>query len=170
MPGFVWLKTITGTRTAGFFALRASGDKLYTSNGTSLDPPPSGVMISGDELSTAISKSATKGMYVNMWNETKDEWYQYLHGSWNEHLGVYFTMDDAITKIAGAAGILTPRNSSKDVVAEKRAGAMARKKQIELEFKDGIRKSLQLLKPETVSARRIGSSLDPMMARTHLTH
>ena len=148
MPGFVWVKTMTGARTAGFFAFRASDDKIYTSDGTSLELPPGGVMISGDDLITAISKSAPKGMYVTAWKETKDEWYQYLRGSWNEHLCVYSTVDDAITQIVDSAGMLTPRNSSKEVVSEK---------------------SQKLLKPMTVRARVRTSRPARPHSRSHLT-
>lgn len=153
MPGFVWVKTMIGARTAGFFAFRAGDGKLYASDGTSLDPPPGSVMLSDGELITAITKSAPKGMYVTAWKATQNDWSQYLHEAWNEHLGVYSTMDNAVAKIADSAGILSPHNSSKEVVAEKKAGAMSKKNKIELEFKDRIETSLRLLKPMTVRVR-----------------
>eukprot|EP00966_Prymnesium_polylepis_P187806 4354001-Prymnesium_polylepis.1 len=50
MSGFVWVKTIKGARTTGFFALQVSDGKLYVSDGTCLDPPSGNVMIFGEEF------------------------------------------------------------------------------------------------------------------------
>ena len=152
MPGFVWVKTMIGARTAGFFALHARDDKLYASDGTNLEPPPGSVMISGEELMTAINKSAPKGIYVCAWKATQNVWSQYLHEAWNEHLDAYSLVDGAITKIAASTGMLSPHNSSKEVLAEKMAGVKARKDKVERDFKDSITTALQILKPMTVRA------------------
>lgn len=159
MPGFVWVKTMKGTRTAGFFALRASDDKLYESDGTSLDPPSASVIISNEELITAINKSTPKGIYVCAWKETSQEWSQYLHSVWNEHLGDYDIVSKAIAKIVDATGVKSPHNSSKEVVAENKMGAKARKDKIERDFKAKITTTLQLLKPMTVRALAIAIAL-----------
>lgn len=159
MPGFVWVKTIKGARTAGFFAFQASGGKLYTSEGTHLELPPGSVMMSGEELMTTISKSSPKGMYVCAWKETRDEWSQYLDATSQTIRSSiscrpdYFMLNNAITTITDMAGMSTPRNQSKDVVAERKADARAKKAKIELDFKDKIDKALQLLKPYTVRRR-----------------
>lgn len=150
MPGFVWVKTISGTRTAGFFAFQVSDGKLYSPDGTS--PPLSSTMIFGEELITMISKSLPKGMYVRAWHENQHEWYRYLHSTWNKYLDAYFTLNKTIAMVLDAAGIPSPHNSAKDVLAEKKAGAKIKKAKIELEFKDNIVTTLQLLKPMTVRA------------------
>jgi hypothetical protein len=155
MSGFVWLKTIAGARTAGLFAFRDEDDNLYAYDGTKLDPPEGSIMLCGDELITAIKKSTSKGVYVCAWKETKDEWHNYLHETWNEHVHAYSVVDTAITTIASSAGMLSPHNRSKELLAELRARTMASKKQIQLQFEDGIKKSLQVLKPLTVRARRV---------------
>jgi len=152
MPEFVWVKTRAGARTAGFFAFQASGGNLYTSDGTSLEPPPGSVMIAGEELITAISKSAPKGMYVCAWKQTQGEWSQYIHEAGNEHLDAYSAVDGAIAKITDSAGMLTPRNSSKEMIAQKKMGARARKAKVEGDFKDSINNAVQLLDSVTVSA------------------
>lgn len=152
MSGFVWVKTIRGARTAGFFAFKASDGKLYASDGTGLDPPPNSVMIFGEELITAISKSGSKGMYVCAWYKTSDVWSRYMHQVWNEHLDAYSMVDNAIAKISVGAGIQSPHNSSKEVVAQKKADAMAKKDNIESNFKQSVKTTLQLLKTMTVRA------------------
>lgn len=149
MTEFVWVKTIRGSRTAGMFAFRGSDGKLYASDGAVLVPPSGSVMIFGGELTTAINKSAPKGMYVFSWKNTADDWYRYLK---NEHLAAYATMDGAIAKIAGGIGVTSPHNSSKELIAEKKADVKAKKDMIELGFKECISTNLQLMKPMTVRA------------------
>ena len=163
MPGFVWVKTQQGTRTAGFFAFQASEGQVFTSDGTQLELPPGCVVVHNEELMTMINKSTPKGIYVSAWEETRDKWSQYLRGISLTINGSilcrpdYFMLNNAITAITEMAGIPTPRNRSKDVVAEKKADAMANKNKIELDYKDKIETSLQILKPKTVRA----GTLDP---------
>ena len=113
MPGFVWMKTTNGARTAGFFAFQASDGKFYASDSTTLDPPPGSVILFTEELITSMKKSSPKGIYVCTWTETRDEWYRYLLETWDEDLDAYLIVDSVITNITDLSGIPTPRNSSK---------------------------------------------------------
>eukprot|EP00966_Prymnesium_polylepis_P187807 4354001-Prymnesium_polylepis.2 len=61
-------------------------------------------------------------------------------------------LDNAIAKITEVAGIPSPHNSSKEVVAEKKAGARDKMDKIEGDFKERINTALQLLKHITVRA------------------
>lgn len=164
MPGFLWCKTISGARTAGFYAFQA-GDELYTCDGTRLDPPPGSVMLSGAEMVSAIGKSGPKGMYVKAWMNTKDDWFQHINTFFHEHMGVFSALDNAIATITDSAGILSPHNASKEVVAQKKAVAISKKNMIEHQYEDHIKTSLQLLKPMTVRARVRTAPDSP-----HLTH
>ena len=155
MPGFVWVKTAYGARTAGFFAFQASDGKLFKSDGTHLQMPLGSVMLSGEELLTVINKSSPKGMYVCAWNESRDEWSQHLGTSQTIKSSIicrpdYFMLNNVIKAITDMAGMPTPHNQPKDVVAEKLAYAKAKREKVELDFKGSIDKSLHLLKPNTV--------------------
>ena len=150
VSGFVWIKTIKGYRTAGFFAFKANDDKLYASDGTVLDPPVGSVMIFGEQLLVTINKSSPMGMYVCQWKKHSDEWSEFLTGDATVH---YASMNAVITSIAEVVGIPAVVNhSSKEVVAEKKADAAALKEQTELEFKQGVSAALQILRSMTVRA------------------
>jgi hypothetical protein len=157
MSGFVWVKTICGARTTGLFAFRGRDDKLYTSDGTRLDPPSGSVMIQGRELFTTINKSAPKGMYVKGWHAA--DWNRYLHASnaSGEAWAAYNRVNADVEWVAGVSGITSPHHASKEVVAEKKAGAKTKKDKIELEFKESICATLRLLKPMTVRALALGA-------------
>ena len=164
MPGFVWVKTITGTRTAGFFAFQARDGMLYASDGTRLNPPPGSVMLHGDALLTAISKSTPKGVYVRTWMETQSEWSRYVSAnsqSISSSISCrpdYFMLNNAVASIVDNAGIPTPHNRSTDVVAEMKADARVKREKIELDFRDKIETDLRILKPLTVPAPRLPAS------------
>lgn len=159
MSGFVWVKTRCGLRTCGFFAFRARDGKLCTSDGNGLDPPSDSVMIQGDELLTAINKSAPKGMYVSDWHVA--DWNRYLHASnaSEEDWAAYTVVNTAVESVDGVSGITSPRHDSKDVVAEKKAGAKARRDSIENDYKESIKWALRLLKPDTVRALALAVAL-----------
>jgi len=149
MSGFVWFKTVCDARTSGFFAFRGRDGTLCTSDGTALHPPSDSVVIQGGELLTAINKSAPKGMYVSDWHVA--DWIGYFHASnaSEEDWEAYATVKHAIESIDGTSGITSPRHAPWDVVAEKKAGAKAKKDKIELEFKESIVATLQQLKTMT---------------------
>ena len=153
-PGFVWFKTISGTRTSGMFAFQDSDGMLYTSDGTGLDPPSGSVKILGEELFTLLEKSAPKGMYVCAWKQDSDEWARYMDENWFDHLDAYVKMDKAIAKVVDVTGLLSPRQSSHEVVAQKKAAAKLKKDTNERKFKESITTALQILKPMTVRGTR----------------
>lgn len=167
MTGFVWLKTITGKRTTGFFALQANDGKLYTSDGINLQPPLGSVMVIGDEMITTIKKSSPKGMYVYAWKATSAQWCQYVHNTWKEHLHSYAMVNHTILNLIDTNGVPSPHNASKEVIAQKRANVKRNKDKIERDFKDNIHESLQDMKSMTVRAR--AAALAGTCPRRHLS-
>ena len=146
---FVWVKTMQGTRTKGFFALQCSDGRSYASDGTELNLPS--VVLFGNELIKTICKSAPKGIYACAWKETSEAWCRILHQASEEQQLAYTTIDNAIMTTIGF-DIPKYKHCSKDVVAEKKAAAKAKKEMIKLEFEKHIITTLKLLKPMTVGA------------------
>lgn len=150
--GVVWLKTTHGKSTSGFYSFPNTAGQFVDMYGSVLDMPSASKKLVGDELIDAIGKSLPKGIYVRVWNETKDEWQMYLHLNNLDQVSHWNMVDDAIKLIADAAGLTSPHNCSKKESAKKKAQATAKKERVELEFNRGIITTLEQMKRETVRA------------------
>lgn len=69
---FLWVKTIIGARTSGFFALQTD-DALYDKSGSLLQPPWGSVMLSGAEFLSQVQNSNPLGIYATVWRKDRED-------------------------------------------------------------------------------------------------
>lgn len=149
--GFLWLKTICGSRTSGFFVLRhyaENGCVIYKHDGNQIVPAPNQVMVSGMDLRSTIQASSRKGMYLADWIATRDDWRVLCE---QLEVSVLFRDNNRLFDIINC-GLSPRRQTSKEAMEHKKMELIEAADAKKAEFRLDVRNAMATLRTLTVRA------------------
>lgn len=143
---FVWIKTICGCRTAGYFTFSWQGD-LYRDDGSIIILPPGTVTLQDDDLINNIKTSSIKGVYQVAWTTSRIGMQQLClrHGAM-----ALFEMMEATFSFIQSNALKSPHHMTKKEIEQR---AEERRKSDELSYKSFVTdttEALDLFKTITV--------------------